>query len=248
MPGAGGSGYVVGIVERHREKAMRRVNRDPGADGDDRTAAYAVAWRTPEGAQASGSLSLDGAELVLQGAAPDGELAVERLPLDDIVAVRIGRKQEDRVNGLRGVVFELEHGRTLAVAPVGATGLVFELAELVAGLKSAKAAGLARLIVVLQLKPGSAARARELAEAGPPFDLGRARLSRHQVFITEHEAIFLFEGPNARAIVERLVRNPRVLREAVRWRECIDGRPRIAEEVYEWRRESRAVADQPHHD
>jgi hypothetical protein len=118
-------------------------------------------------------------------------------------------------------------------APRGAAGAVFELAALVAA-RRADEARRGRVLVVVPLRTGMAARARELVAAGPPFDLEAAELDRHQVFVTEREAIFLFEGRDVRETVERLIRSPRVLRDLGRWRRCAAGPPRIADETYAW--------------
>lgn len=92
------------------------------------------------------------------------------------------------------------------------------------------------IAVVAPLKYGAQAEARALIEAGPPFDPARTSLDRHEVFLTGDEAVFVFEGANARAAVEQLVGESSVWKAALAWRRCLAGRPRIAEDVYEWRR------------
>jgi hypothetical protein len=74
-----------------------------------------------------------------------------------------------------------------------------------------------------------------LAE-GPPFDPGATPLERHDVFVTDREVVFLFEGPEAREAVQELAGDPGVWRAAARWRELLAGRPRIADDVYAWER------------
>lgn len=198
-------------------------------------AEYGVAWRTEGGAVARGSLQLQGSSLLLRGATQDGSIVRRRIRLDDVVSVEIGRGPFERIQAARTVVLKLRHAPGVAIAPGGA-GEVFELAELVAELSSPEAAARERVAVVLPLRRGTAALARELISVGPPFDLDQAGLERHHVFITEREAIFLFEGPGARETLERLVLDPQVRRTAARWRRCLAGRPRIAEESYAWRR------------
>jgi hypothetical protein len=92
--------------------------------------------------------------------------------------------------------------------------------------------------VVAPLKYGSQAEARRLIESGPPFDPERSPLVRHEVFLTGDEAIFVFEGPNARDAVEQLLGEASVWKAAVAWRRCLAGRPRVAEHAYEWLRRS----------
>jgi hypothetical protein len=198
---------------------------------------YMVAWRGSDGALARGSARLEGSLLILRGSTEAGSVVRRRVPLADIAAVRIGRAPSERVQGTRSVVLDLRDGGELAVAPVGA-GQVFELAELVAELSAAQKGSAQRVAVVLPLRAGTADKARELVSGGPPFDLSEAGLDAHHVFVTEREAVFVFEGPAARETLERLSRSPRVLREAGRWADCLAGRPRLADETYAWRREA----------
>lgn len=95
---------------------------------------------------------------------------------------------------------------------------------------------MSRIVVVAPLKAGCRDAARLLIENGPPFDPGTTRLTAHEVFLTDREVVFLFEGENARAAVEELVGDPGVWRAATAWRECLDGRPRLADETYAWTR------------
>ncbi len=209
----------------------------PRGDVDGGSTDYTVAWRCPDGPVAHGSLRVSRLGLVLRGAAVDGSVMRQRLPLDQVRSVQIGRGAAERIEGERSVVLTLGNGETLAVAPLGA-GEVFELAELVAELTATESLDTERVAVVLPLKRGYAERARELVADGPPFDLESTGLDRHHVFVTEREAVFLFEGVAARTSLERLVRSPRTLVAAGRWRDCVAAAPRIAEESYAWRREA----------
>jgi hypothetical protein len=97
-----------------------------------------------------------------------------------------------------------------------------------------------RLVVVAPLGEGMRERARELIAAGPPFELQGTDLSAHRVYLTESEAVFVFEGAHPRAVVERLAGDPGTWRAAVAWRDVLAGRPRIAEKAYDWSRAGRA--------
>ena len=46
--------------------------------------------------------------------------------------------------------------------------------------------------------------AKALVDTGPPFRLEDTPLDGHCVYLTEHEAVFVFEGPEARAAVETI--------------------------------------------
>ncbi len=93
-----------------------------------------------------------------------------------------------------------------------------------------------RVVVVAPLKVGARETARLLIESGPPFDPTGTKLTGHHVHLTDTEVIFAFEGPDARSIVEGLIGEASVLRAATAWRDCLEGRPRIAEEIYGWDR------------
>jgi hypothetical protein len=98
------------------------------------------------------------------------------------------------------------------------------------------------IAVVAPLKYGAQAEARELIAAGPPFDPERTPLVRHEVFLTGDEAVFVFEGPDARRAVEQLIGEASVWKAAVAWRRLLGGRPRIAERAFLWERDQRLAA------
>ena len=96
---------------------------------------------------------------------------------------------------------------------------------------------MSRLVVVAPLRPGGREAAERLLGEGPPFDPGATPLERHEVFVTDREVVFLFEGPGAKEAVQALAGEPELWRAAARWRECLAGRPRIARGAYTWARE-----------
>jgi hypothetical protein len=91
------------------------------------------------------------------------------------------------------------------------------------------------LVVVLPLRPGARDRAHNLLRHGPPFDPGEAGLERHQAFVSEAEAVFLFEA-DAREAVERLADDASLWEAAAGWTELVAGPPRLAEGAYSWLR------------
>lgn len=95
---------------------------------------------------------------------------------------------------------------------------------------------MSRFVVVAPLKVGARTAAQALLAEGPPFDPEGTPLERHDVFVTDREVVFLFEGPEAQEAVQKLAGDPAVWRAAARWRELLAGRPRIAEDVYSWTR------------
>ncbi len=92
--------------------------------------------------------------------------------------------------------------------------------------------------VVAPLRDGARERARSLLEGGPPFDPSATSLERHVVFLTDREVVFVFEGPEAKKAVAALAGDPGIWEAAAAWQECLEGRPRLAEDVYSWARGS----------
>ena len=93
-----------------------------------------------------------------------------------------------------------------------------------------------RLVIVVPLRNGTKERARELLEEGPPFELEETQLERHEVFLTDHEAIFVFEAPGDEPPLQLRAGNPLLRTAAAAWKEYMAGRPRKAESAFHWTR------------
>jgi hypothetical protein len=193
---------------------------------------YAVVWRTGDGPTSSGRLELGADELVLHGS---GEPEGFRVPFDELASAEIGRGADDRINGEKSLVLQRNSCGRVLVAALGGVGLLGEINELLARLRSEHVAR-ARVAVVVPIRRSKAEVARQLVEEGPPFELDDVGLERHHVFVGEREVIFFFEGEQAAAAVDALARSPDVLKAAVRWRGILAGRPRLAEERFGWTR------------
>jgi hypothetical protein len=92
------------------------------------------------------------------------------------------------------------------VAALGGVGLLGELNDLLARLRAERAER-ACVAVVVPIKRSAAEAARRLVEEGPPFDVEGLGLERHHVFVSEGEVVFFFEGDNASAAVDALLRS-----------------------------------------
>ena len=90
-----------------------------------------------------------------------------------------------------------------------------------------------RVVIVLPLVPGAAEQVAELLRQGPPFDPDEIGLGRHQVFLTENEAIFLFEADSADA-ADRLLSSAEVWVAAAAWKDLVAGPPLLAADAYSW--------------
>jgi hypothetical protein len=95
-----------------------------------------------------------------------------------------------------------------------------------------------RLIVVVPLRAGARKGAEELLGHGPPFDIDRTHLKRHEAFLTDHEVIFDFETPGTEPPIELRAEDP-FLHEAARaWDEIMASTPRKALPAFSWKRET----------
>lgn len=96
---------------------------------------------------------------------------------------------------------------------------------------------MSRLVVVVPLADGARERARELLEQGPPFDPAATHLERHSAYLTDREAVFVFETPGDEPPLQLRAEDPALLYAAEAWRDLMAGRPRKAQPVYSWERE-----------
>lgn len=95
---------------------------------------------------------------------------------------------------------------------------------------------MSRLVVVVPLEEGSHERARALLEEGPPFDLEETEFDRHHVFLTQKEAVFVFEAPGPAATLSFPAEDVGLWKAAAAWGECMSARPRKAQTAYSWER------------
>jgi hypothetical protein len=92
-----------------------------------------------------------------------------------------------------------------------------------------------RAVVIVPLRAGTRGRAAELLSGGPPYDPETVGLERHQVFLTDEEAVFVFEA-DSRDTAEQLMGEERFWSAASAWKEIVEGPPRLAEDAYSWAR------------
>lgn len=104
-----------------------------------------------------------------------------------------------------------------------------------------------RLAVVVPLKEGAQKDAERLLFGGPPFDPADAGFTRHSVYLTSKEAVFVFEGPEVEWSLDDLVSDffhPALHLAELEWEKIEQGRPRIGREAYFW--EQRDGGQQPY--
>ena len=77
--------------------------------------------------------------------------------------------------------------------------------------------------------------ARDAIAEGPPFEPRAVGLTFHEVLLTDSETIFVFGLEHGAESLERILADEDFW-SVVRWWETVaDGRPRLAEVVFEWR-------------
>jgi len=195
-----------------------------------RSARYAASFRAGFQAPANGALIIENSYLLLEGRSEQGRVELH-IPFSEINEVRIGRLPEERLNGHAALLLSQRNGELVRVEPK-AFGFLHELADMLSELAFAHADVHEQVAVVLPLRKSRLSRARELVAQGPPFDPALLGLRKHEVFLTDKEAVFVFEGQNVRRMLERLTRDPTLWQAGLTWRSCVGGRPRLLAEAY----------------
>ena len=95
---------------------------------------------------------------------------------------------------------------------------------------------MSRLVVVVPFVDGAKEQVEELLSQGPPFEIDATQLSRHEVFLTDHEVIFDFETPGSEPPIELQAEDPALHAVAEAWHDVMAGSPRKAVKAFAWRR------------
>ncbi len=90
--------------------------------------------------------------------------------------------------------------------------------------------------VVVPLADGRCDVVRDFLAEGPPFEPAEIGLDSHSVFLTDHEAIFVFETEEGVQAFERILAEPELWDVISAWEHCMSDEPRVARPVYEWSR------------
>jgi hypothetical protein len=196
---------------------------------------YGVVWREGMHSLATGMLELGPRELRFEGVA-DAGITEQRIRYDDLAGVRVGRSADERIEGRPTVILERRGGEPVTLTTVAQTTLLGEIVERLTALQIGGEAQ-RRTVVVVPIREGARDAVRALLDAGPPFDPSRLPgLDRHEVFLTLDEAVFLFDSSFGAHAIEPLLADPELWKAAASWHEHLAGAPRIADEVYSWRR------------
>lgn len=88
--------------------------------------------------------------------------------------------------------------------------------------------------VVLPLRKGTGDVVADFLAEGPPFDPEAVGLARHRVFLTESEAVFVFEAEEGLDRLERILGEPDFWTVLPGWEHVLDGEPRIGPAFFAW--------------
>jgi hypothetical protein len=94
-----------------------------------------------------------------------------------------------------------------------------------------------QLAIIGRLKSGVEPRAAALIAEGPPFDPEEHGLTRHTVYLSAADVVFVFEGHEVEWIVDALVDEEfqwPVLAALDKWRPLLEEQPRLARPAYSW--------------
>jgi hypothetical protein len=202
---------------------------------------YGVVWKDGSKPLARGRLEFLPRVVRLDGMA-GSESAWREIAYENLSEIRIGRSTDDRIDGHPTLILAPRAGDSLSIASVAQAGVIAEIAERLAALQLGTE-GRRRLTIVLPLVDGARDAVRALIADGPPFDPEMLGLDRHQVFLTDTEAVFVFESELGASALEPLLQDPGLWKSAAAWHEHLAGPPRIAEDVFSWTRPSVRVDD-----
>ena len=92
------------------------------------------------------------------------------------------------------------------------------------------------IAIVVPLAEGRCDVVREFLDEGPPFDPAAIGLEKHAVYLTEREAIFVFDTDQGVEAFERIVAESELWDVVGAWERCACEEPRVATAIYDWRR------------
>lgn len=196
---------------------------------------YGVVWREGSLPLATGMLELRPRDLRFEGLA-DSQPAAQTIAYEDLAGVRVGRSSAERIDGRPTVIIERRTGPPVTLTTVAQPTLLGEIVERLAALQIGGEAQ-RRTLVVVPIREDAHDAVRDLLDAGPPFDPSQLPgLERHEVYLSLDEVVFLFDSSFGAHAIEPLLADPALWKAAASWHEHLAGPPRIADEVYSWRR------------
>jgi hypothetical protein len=90
------------------------------------------------------------------------------------------------------------------------------------------------IAIVVPLREGMREVASEFLAEGPPFDPKEIGLSRHGVFLTDSEVVFVFETEGNLTTLDRILAEPEFWSIVSAWDHLAAGEPRVGTVAFDW--------------
>jgi len=197
---------------------------------------YAVAWSDAEHRRHLGRARVEDHALVLEGTPPGGVRQTVRIPAADMTAVGLNRWRPSPA-----VAVESPDGEVVVELVLGGWGAAHQLENAIASVRADTPMqpngdgppSSEQITLVAEIRPGKRAELERALAAGPPFDLALEGFDHHEVFVGDHEAVFVFTGPGAAAELRRLAATPELFRHAIKMADILAA-PRLLERRFRW--------------
>ena len=200
-----------------------------------------MVWRESDGPLCVGKLEADAEGVHLSGTAGGRPTSLVVTPAS-ITVVDVQHPSAALLGDMRTVTIGRRHAEPITIGALNGIGVVFEIADVAAQLRDRRRPVGSGVAVRVPIRPERVEKVGDLLRQGPPFDPSMVRgLDRHLALIGEAEVVFIFEGIDIQAAVERLTRNPRLWLAATAWRGCLAGRPTVLDRSHGWPHQSRAA-------
>lgn len=193
---------------------------------------YAVTWSEPNRSAVSGRLHLGPTEVIFDGGT-NGTAMHAEVPFAEIAAVTVARTGDARLDERPTLVLSRRGAGPVRIASVVSSWIIPELADRLAEANAGRTGARKTLALVLPIRAESHEAVQALILRGPPFDPRTAGLVRHDVFLTDREAVFTLELP-ADGSIESLFESQELWPAAEEWLEHLQGPARVAEPTYLW--------------
>jgi hypothetical protein len=192
---------------------------------------YAVTWQNGTGPTRSGKLELRAGGLSLEGTNGAGPVSL-LIPYGDLLTLTQAPCSE-RLDGRPTLLLAQRGAGELRIASIGSPGIILEVAENVTSMRAGSVLAAERVAVIVPLRKGKREKVERLLDKGPPFDPERAGLERHEVYLTEQDAVFVFNAASGFSL-QRLLSDTKVWASAAAWHDVVAGPPRIAKPFFAW--------------
>ena len=196
------------------------------------TISYVVTWQERGATPIVGRLQFESGSIAFEGRDEREQRVWRTIRYGDLRALRLVVDENEPATG-RVLLVETKAGQVLIRSAELHAEVLRELAGRIADLELMQER---RAVVVVPLRAGAEARAREIAAEGPPFDPSQLPLLSHELLLTSGEAIFVFESPSHVAL-ESILDALDVWAAAATWSDLVAGPPRIASVAFAWHRE-----------